>query len=553
MLEPALILCALAADPAPLTTRAELALPFDLADHRVFDLGGAAGEEVIWVGRAGELRSWNLGRSQLEGSANLPRPARSLLSYARVEGVDTHPRLFVLDEQGVRAYRTGPEGSILEATDELSRRVRWSLRSGEPRFVDFAPDLNLDGTAELVAPRGNRMEIWRRMPRTGEGAAEYDRIAAVDIQPQRSRRTSASLASDVLSEDFSIPALKLLDQNGDGRKDLWVMTGDRGAWHILGPNGEIPSEPTCSVDFSLYKDAPGGENEAFAGETFALQQPLTMRDLNGDGILDFAIARGRKVWVYLGTAEGPQFERPSAILRSSQDISAMIFAPMDADALPDLLLVRVIKPSVGTLIQGLISEWDIQIDALSYSNQGQGSFAREPSRRATILVRLPPILETLRNADKLVARFMTALRNLRTPIEGDYDGDGKLDIALLYDDVEAKERRIELWLAAKGPLNPDALDQETLLRTVIFETEDKLWTLDRTLDWLGALGKGIAKELHGNRPPDHSQRLEAGEASRIESAQAADLDGDGRDELLLVRRQLADRTRCSATVLGIPR
>jgi hypothetical protein len=162
-------------------------------------------------------------------------------------------------------------------------------------------------------------------------------------------------------------------------------------------------------------------------------------------------------------------------------------------------------------------------------------------------------LDVLKNADKLIARFVTALRNLRTPIEGDYDGDGKTDIALLFDDVEAKERRIELWLAAKGQLDPAALDQETLLRTLIFDTEDKLWTVDRMLDWLGGLGKGIAKELHGNRPPDGMHRFDSADTLRIECAQAADLDGDGRDELMLVRRSRDAARTSTITVLSAPR
>jgi hypothetical protein len=553
MLELALMLLPLRTEGTALEQRADLVLPFELADHRIVELGGAPGAELVLVGRRGELRSWNLRSGELKGNLQLSTPARTLLSYARVSSDEPHERVLVLDERGVRALRTDAEGVIQEAHDELSKRVRWTLHSGVPRFVDFAPDLNQDGSAELVAPRGNRMEIWRRMPQTGAATEQYDRIAAVEIAPRRSRSTNASIASDTLFDEYDIPALKLLDQNGDGRKDLWVMSEERGAWHIFGPNGEIPSEPTVSVDFSLYQDSPASEQDTLSAEAFALQQPLTARDLDGDGVLDFAIARGRKVWIYPGTPQGPQFERPSAILRSAQDISAMIFAPMDADELPDLLLVRVIKPGVGTLIQGLLAEWEVQIDALAYPNQGKGTFAREPSRRATILVRLPPILDVLKNADKLIARFVTALRNLRTPIEGDYDGDGKTDIALLFDDVEAKERRVELWLAVKGQLDPAALDQETLLRTLIFDTEDKLWTVDRTLDWLGGLGKGIAKELHGNRPPDGIHRFDAADTLRIESAQAADLDGDGRDELVLVRRSLDAARTSTITVLGAPR
>lgn len=553
MLELALIGLVCAGEPAALIKRASIDLPFELADHRVLDLGGQAGDEIVLVGRNGELRTWNIRSGGLEGSSVLDNPGRTLLSHARIEGGETHERIVVLDERGVRALQTSPTGAINLDGEELSRKLRWTLRSEQPRFVDFAPDLNQDGSAELVAPRGNRMEIWRRMPRTGAGPSEYDRIASVEIQPRRFRITSARIASDSLNDEYDIPALKLLDQNGDGRKDLWVMTGEKGAWHILGSSGEIPTEPTCSVDFSLYKDSAESPGDALNAEAFELQQPLTTRDLDGDGVLDFAIARGRKVWIYLGTSQGPQFDRPSAILRSSQDISAMVFAPMDADELPDLLLVRVIKPGVGTLIQGLLSEWEIQIDALAYPNTGKGTFGKEPNRRATVLVRLPPILDVIRNADKLIARFVSALRNLRTPIEGDYDGDGRVDIALLHDDVDAKDRRIEVWLSAGGQLNPDALDQETLLRTLIFDTEDKLWTIDRTLDWLGSLGKGIAKDLHGNRPADHVHRFAPDDPLRIDSIQAADLDGDGRDELLLLNRDKQAPLRCSATVFGVPR
>ncbi|MFM7282021.1 MAG: hypothetical protein ACKO32_09610, partial [Planctomycetia bacterium] len=195
MLELALMLLPLRAQGTALEQRADLVLPFELADHRIIELGGLPGAEVVLVGRRGELRSWNLGAVQLKGSLQLSTPARTLLSYARVSSDEPHERVFVLDERGVRAQRTDAEGVILEAHDELSKRVRWTLRNGVPRFVDFAPDLNQDGSAELVAPRGNRMEIWRRMPQTGSATEQYDRIAAVEITARRSRSTNASIAS----------------------------------------------------------------------------------------------------------------------------------------------------------------------------------------------------------------------------------------------------------------------------------------------------------------------------------------------------------------------
>ena len=71
------------------------------------------------------------------------------------------------------------------------------------------------------------------------------------------------------------------------------------------------------------------------------------------------------------------------------------------------------------------------------------------------------------------------------------------------------------------------------LRHVFFGDEETTWDLDRILRWLGGLAETRAARLTGGRDPDRSVPLpDAGSGRR--TLLAADLDGDGRDELLAV-------------------
>jgi hypothetical protein len=532
-------------------------IPFELADHRVVELGGPAGVEVLLVGRQGEIRSWNLPREGyaggLRGEARLAQPARSAIALAQANAGVAAPDLYVLDDKGACRLPVLSDGTHAGQSKELSRRVRLSLRTGIPRFVPFAPDIDRDGLPELVAPRGGRLEIWKRPVATGDEQPDYQRLAAVRVSTSSTRRVAAALASDILESNLRVPSLRLLDQNGDGKDDIWVEEGEARAWHIVGADGRIPEEPSRKLDLSTFRDNSGEGAQLAPGRVFAGGQTASLqaRDLDGDGVVDFVIAHRRKVWSFLGTREGPQFEKPAAILKSAEDATLILLAQLDDDDRPDLLVLRVVVPGVGTLIRGLVGEWEVEMDAIAYRNAGDGQFGKEPSRRATIVFRLPPILDVVRDPEKILSRFETASQSVRQPIEGDWDGDGRLDLAMLDGDATNEETHVDAWLGAQGGLKSESQDDERLLRRLLFEESGSAWDLDRAIEWLSNFGEGRVRDLTGSRDPSRTVQLPDAQSWRVALAEAADLDGDGRDELLLVRRWKGASGRAQLLVLRL--
>lgn len=545
-------------EPAAPRLLAEAVVPFAVADFRVVELGGASGMEVLFIGAAGEVRSWSLPREPkadgFRGSLQLAQPSRSVLALTPSDGRTALPDLHVLDDRGVRTHPLQADGSHAKDAVELTTRLRLSLRTGIPRFAPFAPDIDRDGLPELVAPRGGKLEIWKRPVATGEGKGEYARLASVRIATTRGRKSGAALASDVLESVVRIPSLRLLDQNGDGKDDIWVEEGEQRAWHIVSADSRIPEEPTRTLDLSLFRDTSSESGGLQPGRVLAGldQASLQARDLDLDGVVDFVIAHRRKVWVFPGTKSGPQFEQPSAILKSADDATLILLVPLDDDERPDLLVLRVVVPGVGTLIRGLVSEWEVQMDALAYQNTGGCQFGKEPYQRSSIVFRLPPILDVVRDPEKILARFETAGQDVRQPVEGDWNGDGRMDVAVLDGPDDAPESRIDLWSAAEGSVL-GAQDDERLLRRLLFEEQDKTWDLDRAVEWLSSFGQGRLRDSTQGRAPGWSADLPDRGEWRVHVAQAADLDGDGRQELLLVRKSRSDSSRRQILVYGLPR
>jgi hypothetical protein len=138
----------------------------------------------------------------------------------------------------------------------------------------------------------------------------------------------------------------------------------------------------------------------------------------------------------------------------------------------------------------------------------------------------------IRNPDVLLRKFEQTASRFRASATADVDGDGSDDLAMLAEDGD----HVEIWRSVAAT---SGVRDETGLRSLFFESEDRTWTIERILAWLGDLAERRAQRLTGGRDPDLRIEIGDGDAFARDGLFAGDLTGDGRSEILIVSRELA--------------
>ena len=502
------------------------------------------------------------------GDLQLADPARSLLAlgnyaFEPVEDAgalapDSRRRcelLFVCGPGGLEAYPLQEDGSFGREGRRLARRASFGLRVGAPRFAPLVQDVNADGRSDVLVPAASHVGLWLQRGEAGQEPI-FELAGEVAVEVGEGAGFEGQDLSDRLSLSFTIPGLETEDMNGDGQPDLLVRQGQRRGFHLQRADGSYGKEPDISVDLSIFKDPESADAEIRPGGALTIgdQADLTRSDLDGDGIPDHVVSQGKKLWVFPGRPSGPQFTEPSTVLKSAEAITGVVVARIDDDGLRDLLLMRVEVPTIPTLMLGLFSSWDISVRASAYRNLGAVRFETKPFRSTELKLRLPPILELVRDPYSLVERFRSAGSRFRERTGGDFDGDGQADILLLSPERDRADLFRGRGVSA-GRFTVD--DFENTLRRELFETGTTVWDIDRLLGFLGGLAAEQERRLTEGQQPVAQLRLdpkgyglEAG--SVLIEVLAVDLDGDGQDSPVAVWALGGDRGRRRYTVIDLP-
>jgi hypothetical protein len=390
-----------------------------------------------------------------------------------------------------------------------------------------------------VLPRSGACELWLNSgPPEVEAGAEaspwpaFRRAASITVEVKRWGSRSGEDLSDVLESSFAIPGVVTRDVNGDGRPDLLVADGVRRSFHLHREDGNFPPVADVVCDLTIFRDTVE-KAKLRPGRTLAIgdEASYESRDLDGDEIPDYVIAHRRKVWVFHGSSEGPQFQKPTTILKAADDITGLTLMDLSDDGSSDLLLIKVQVPTIATLVRGIFGEWDIDISAAGYLNLGDRKFETRPSLRGEVVARLPSILRLLQKPEDFLERFEQAEGRFRDAIYGDFDGNGGRDIALLSEDTT----EVEVWMgAAGGDRREPRADSNRIVGQLLFEDENRVWDVERLIQGLGSLAERRAAAMTGGRPADGVTDLRPTAEAMIHSARSGDFDGDGRDELVLL-------------------
>ncbi len=538
-----------------------LAPGFVVGAHRLVDLdstGEHGASELVVLGARGQVRVYGhaaggAGKFVLApeggGTTQLADPTRALVDFAHLgnrAGLD----LVVLGPKDTRVYPR--EGSAFAAEGiVLAKRASHNLRVGAPRFVDIVQDVNGDGLADLVVPSSESLRLWLGVaPASGPDASPWPSFvpgATLAVEVSKSQDSAGKNLSDTLEASFSIPSILARDVNGDGRADLLVSHGSVRAFHLQAADATFPEVPTLRIDLAVFRDTIE-KAEPRPGHTLAIGDDASyeMRDLDVDGIPDYVIAHRRKVWVFHGNSNGPQFKEPSTILKTADDITALQLVRLNEDKYPDLLLVKVQIPTIAALVRGIFGEWDVEVTAAGYMSIDGRKFESTPSKRAELAVRLPAILRLLKNPASFLKRFEDLGARFRRSVWGDFDGNGVRDVVLASEDG----MQIELWISdATQDEKTRSLDGEALLAQLLFDDPQRVWDIDRIAGWLGGLAERRTAVLTGGKASNAQFPLRPRTEASLAGLEAADLDGDGRAELILTYTMLSS----GATVFDILR
>lgn len=528
----------------------------DVVDWKLAALDERAGVDLLAVTRAGGLETFSFaagGEAQRAKPGRLADPTHSVLALASLAPTG-RIGLCIARPGGVERIEPNADGGFDAPATLLARRAQNRLRTGRPMFAPLAVDVNGDGRTDLVVPNGEALEVWVQTvadDHASTGAATtpaFSKVATVQMRVSSNESTDANDLSDDLESSILIPSLQLSDVNGDGRADLLVEDGTKHAFHLVRADGSIPPTPDVAVDLAIFKDTTArGEIElgrTLAGSDKAVYES---RDLDGDGIPDAVIAQGRKVWVFHGSDKGPQFTEPSNILKAADDVTAVLVLNLDDDGRPDLLLVKVQVPSLGTILRGLVSSWEVSVDAVGYRNGGERKFDTTPKWKSTITFTVPSILSIVKDPDKLLTRFEDVGKKFRSPAEADFDGDGAGDVGLLSEDAGT----LDVWRgSASTNRRDDETDNDIALRAVLFEDTNHSWDIDRVIAWLSSFSEQRVALITGGRPPDARLPLRDGTRWHLASFGPGDVDGDGRAELVLCYEALDGDARTAFDVVA---
>jgi hypothetical protein len=370
-----------------------------------------------------------------------------------------------------------------------------------------------------------------------EGKIQFDLTAHVRTDIKLARQTDTGALSDRLEDSFYIPSLHFEDVNGDDRADLIAANDQRRSFHIQTEAGEIPPEPNVVLDLSIFRDTTP-RSDIRPGRTLAGMDDATlaMQDLDGDNVPDYVIAHRRKLWIFHGSSKEPQFINPSSIMKTAEDVTVVLVTKLDDDDFPDLLLLRVQIPSVGMILKGLFSNIDIEISATGYASEAGKTFSAAPQWRGGVTIRLPELMKIVRDPQSLIGRLQEAANQFRDSTSGDFNGDGREDIAVL----NSSGNQLDIWMAQS---EQESGSGRSALRQILFEDDNRIWSIDRILAAISELAEKSYQTMTGGRDPDMVIPIDRLETEETVALLSREIEGRSHQEILLLTRDPANGER----------
>ncbi len=539
-----LLLATLLAQAPATLARGEPGVPVaiqrDTEGLALLDWDGDGRQELL-VARSYELVVATLARDgKLTPIHTIDRGPSRTIAWC-IDGSTRPATLLTLREDG-RLERHRKDAAAQEAA-----RVPGLALPGGVYAFPFARDLDGDGDVDFALPATNGLELWfvgadglaKRGPTVRHRVDQSMTLASPEDD-------SPSVAASIV-----IPAFTVEDQNGDRRPDLVFQSNDRLQFFWSKPDGSLPEAPTLDVDLEeLRKKLDSGPrgvlDPANLFKFFSGSVSAEVRDLDGDARADLLLRQGSKVSLFAGGAQGIDRSKAAQVLKVSGNLLLAFARDDNGDGKEDLCLLQVADVSIGQVLLWVIVGGNLEFDLFTYFQEATLRFSKSPSRRRRLVVELPALLGLQEELQDSPVVKRLAGEFLRVPIGLDLDGDGvRGDVADLQRDGVIALHRGKTALAAATDPSLALLRRELIARfdRVGDGKEVVKIELMELVDWVPTPGSALRAAIAGKTPTrllgllDSSAFSLSGRTPQTDRLLvAADLDGDKKDDLLLLDR-----------------
>lgn len=493
---------------------------------RLVDTDGDGRRELLLVLRSGSIERHGVqtGQYVARGTLALPQPTRSLLAFADLLPQPGH-ELVVADGTGTSAW-TWPANAPATAVP-LIRRARSTLPLGGVHLSPFVQDLDRDGKLDVLLPTLTGVQPYRQEAPGDGGVPTFQALEAIDVRVRAQVNAGDGRGERELSGELVVPPIDTEDLDGDGKPDLLTREGQKHRFHLQAADGSF-AKP-IEVDLAQFVDStPKATTELGSTAVLGDRQLLQRGDVDGDGIPDHVIAHRRKVWTFVSSKQGPQFQK-ARTQATADDVTGMLLVDLDDDRRADLLTFQVQLPGVGALLLGLVQSIDIDVKAVGHKSEADG-FARTPTWRRTVTLRIPPLLSLLSRQEELVQRFTDIVGKARVGVRGAFAGGEAADLLLVAPDGKA----LELFADAGPAPTLDGARGRRLLRELLFDDPDPLFDLERVFKLVSGLVDELSSGLIGDAKVATTMPLRDPAQWRLVELLAGSLDEVAGDDAIAV-------------------
>jgi hypothetical protein len=390
----------------------------------------------------------------------------------------------------------------------------------------FVRDLDDNGWPDLVVPRGDKVLIWHG---TADGFQRGPEVAGMASLILRTQGRNDGLLG-AYQRSYTVPLPDTADVSGDGRPDLLVRHGDQVRQYLATDQG-FPAKPDIEIELDQFRKDFDQQSLDLGNLTKLLSYIVIdeWADLNNDGALDLLVLSNGKVRIFLGDRGGVNMLRKMRPVKLDGNIFYAKVAHIDDDDVPDLVLVGVEDLGIAELAFSLITSFKLKFYFNVFRGRGDGSFLPRVYRKKTVVLEGGRLLSVIKDNRQQISQMREAVVRLL-----DSDGDGlRNDLCMLT--VDGK---FGVWRNVIDDQSPLGSVSENFLRKAFAEKGTLQVDVTTLTEWV--LGRTSALiSLTRDAPPDWQIDLPGGWKGP-HNLVARDFDGDGRDEILVLRRRIPE-------------